>query len=105
MFMNINVEKANEWADLLKALAHPTRVQIVAELLGGTRCVTDIQEFLPASQANVSQHLTVLRYKRVVDFTQKGSQRCYFLVKPELIEGILCHLNIHLVQSHADERG
>ena len=48
-----------------KALAHPTRLQIVAELLKGTKCVTDIQDILPASQSNISQHLTVLRHARI----------------------------------------
>jgi len=56
----VNSDTANVWADVLKALAHPTRLQIVAELLKGTKCVTDIQDILPASQANISQHLTVL---------------------------------------------
>lgn len=90
--MNVAPETANEWADILKALAHPTRVQIVAELLEGTRCVSDMQDILPAKQANVSQHLAVLRYARLVDFTQSGSQRCYFLMRPELIKGILSQL-------------
>uniref|UniRef100_C6E9I5 Transcriptional regulator, ArsR family n=1 Tax=Geobacter sp. (strain M21) TaxID=443144 RepID=C6E9I5_GEOSM len=81
-----------EWAELLKAMAHPTRLQIVAELLKGTRCVNDIQEILPASQANISQHLTVLRNAGVVSFTQDGSQRCYFVSRPKLVSVILSQL-------------
>ncbi len=54
----MDIETATEWAAILKALAHPTRLQIVAELLEGTKCVTDIQDILPASQSNISQHLT-----------------------------------------------
>ena len=75
-------------AAVLKALAHPTRLQIVGELLKGTKCVTDIQDLLPASQANISQHLTVLRHAGLVDFTQSGAQRCYFLLRPELVAGL-----------------
>lgn len=103
--MHVESETANIWADVLKALAHPTRVQIVAELLGGTRCVTDIQDILPARQANVSQHLAVLRYARLVDFTQNGSQRCYFLLRPELIEGVLHHLNAYLTVANGVPKG
>ncbi len=79
----------NYWVTILKALGHPTRLQIVMELLNGTKCVTDIQELLPASQANISQHLTVLRNARIVDFAQDGSQRCYYVCRPELVEGVL----------------
>lgn len=79
----------NYWVTILKALGHPTRLQIVMELLKGTKCVTDIHEILPASQANISQHLTVLRNARIVDFAQDGSQRCYYVCRPELVEGVL----------------
>ncbi len=79
----------NYWVTILKALAHPTRLQIVMELLKGTKCVSDIHEILPSSQANISQHLTVLRNARIVDFAQDGSQRCYYVCRPELVEGIL----------------
>ena len=81
-----------KWADLLKAIAHPTRLQIVAELLKGTKCVNDIQELLPASQANISQHLTVLRNVGIVGFAQDGSQRCYFVSPPKLVATILAQL-------------
>jgi len=79
----------NYWVTILKALGHPTRLQIVIELLKGTKCVTDIHDILPASQANISQHLTVLRNARIVDFAQDGSQRCYYVCRPELVEGVL----------------
>lgn len=80
---------ASEWAEVLKALAHPTRLQIVEELLKGTKCVTDIQEILPASQSNISQHLTVLRNARLVDFVQDGSQRCYYVSRRKLTSAVI----------------
>lgn len=101
--MEVDSETANIWADILKALAHPTRVQIVAELLEGTRCVTDMQDILPVKQPNVSQHLAVLRYAHLIDFTQSGSQRCYFLIYPELMKGVLHHLNVDLTRAISDE--
>lgn len=82
----------NHWVAVLKALGHSTRLLIVMELLKGTKCVTDIHDLLPVSQANISQHLTILRHAGLVDFTQKGAQRCYFLKAPELVEGILALL-------------
>lgn len=85
----MNINTALEWAELLKSIAHPTRLQIVEELLKGTKCVTDIQEILPASQSNISQHLTVLRHAGVVSFAQEGSQRCYYISRPKLVSAVL----------------
>ena len=101
--MDLDQNTADIWADALKALAHPTRLQIVGALLEGTRCVTDMQDILPARQANVSQHLAVLRYARLVDFNQSGSQRCYHLRHPELIKGILQQLSLSLAQPGASK--
>jgi ArsR family transcriptional regulator len=85
----MDADRANEWADLLKAFAHPTRLQILDELRKGTRCVTDMEEILPVTQVNISQHLTVLRNAKLVDFAQDGALRCYYLSRPKLAEGIL----------------
>ena len=75
-------DRAYERAELLKAFAHPTRLQILAELAKGTRCVTDMEDILPVTQVNISQHLTVLRNARLVDFAQDGGTRCYYLSRP-----------------------
>ena len=88
----MDISISHEWAELLKAIAHPTRLQIVVELLKGTKCVTDIQDILPASQSNISQHLTVLRNAGIVSFAQDGSQRCYFVSRPKLVSVILNQL-------------
>ncbi|MGZ9148129.1 MAG: ArsR/SmtB family transcription factor [Candidatus Deferrimicrobiaceae bacterium] len=85
----MDADRAYEWADLLKAFAHPTRLQILDELRKGTQCVTDMEEILPVTQVNISQHLTVLRNAKLVDFAQDGALRCYFLSRPKLVEGIL----------------
>lgn len=76
-------------AELLKALAHPIRLRIVAELLKGTKCVNEIQEILPATQVNISQHLSLLRHAGIVSFARNGSQRCYYVSRPRLVSTIL----------------
>lgn len=62
------------------------------ELRKGTKCVNDIQEILPASQANISQHLTVLRHAGLVDFARDGAQRCYYVSRLTLVATILAQL-------------
>ncbi|MBL8815116.1 MAG: winged helix-turn-helix transcriptional regulator [Planctomyces sp.] len=76
-------------AELLKAFSHPTRLSILQELLAGPRCVTDMEEILPARQANISQHLAVLRHARLVDYAQDGVLKCYYLCRPKLVKDLL----------------
>ena len=76
-------------AELLKACSHPTRLAILQELLAGPKCVTDMEDLLPARQANISQHLAVLRYSRLVDYAQDGALRCYYLSRPKLVQDLL----------------
>jgi ArsR family transcriptional regulator len=76
-------------AELLKAFSHPTRLAILQELLAGPKCVTDMEELLPARQANISQHLAVLRHAKLVDFAQDGALRCYYLCRPQLVDDML----------------
>ena len=76
-------------AELLKAFSHQTRLAILVELVAGPRCVTDMEELLPARQANISQHLSVLRHAKLVDYAQDGALRCYYLCRPKLVEDML----------------
>tara|TARA_R110002096_G_scaffold40335_1_gene109738 strand:+ start:4092 stop:4508 length:417 start_codon:yes stop_codon:yes gene_type:complete len=76
-------------AELLKAFSHATRLAILRELAAGPKCVTDMEELLPARQANISQHLAVLRNVRLVDYAQDGALRCYYLSRPKLVEDML----------------
>lgn len=76
-------------AEVLKAFSHPTRLAILQELAVGPKCVTDMEEILPARQANISQHLAVLRHARLVDYAQDGALRCYYLCRPNLVCDLL----------------
>jgi len=76
-------------AELIKAFAHPTRLLILRELMSGPKCVTDMEDLLPARQANISQHLAVLRFAKLVDYAQNGTLRCYYLARPRLVENFL----------------
>lgn len=71
---------------LLKALAHKTRLAIVAELLKAEKCVGDIEGRLDARQSNISQHLSVLRWAGIVACRTEGKTRCYYLKDPENME-------------------
>ncbi|MDA8174180.1 MAG: metalloregulator ArsR/SmtB family transcription factor [Nitrospiraceae bacterium] len=75
--------------ELLKTVAHPVRIKILEELSTGVKCVSDFEEFLGINQPNVSQHLSALRGKGIIDYYVDGRLRCYFLVDaliPDLLE-------------------
>ncbi len=82
-----------DMANMLKALAHPTRLAILKTLLPGPKCVTDVCELCEASQPNVSQHLALLRHEGVVKYFDEGKNRCYFLTQPNRMKMILAALS------------
>ena len=67
----------------------PTGQSEKGDFQRAVKCVTDMEDLLPARQANISQHLAVLRYSRLVDYAQDGALRCYYLSRPELVRALL----------------
>ncbi len=89
-------------AEVFQALAHPTRIAIV-ELLRdeASVSVSRICERLRLEQANVSQHLAVLRSKQIVVGRKDGSQVLYSLRHPIL--GKILNLLEKYFRSHAND--
>jgi DNA-binding transcriptional ArsR family regulator len=58
---------------ILKALANPTRLNIVLSLSKGAATVTDLTEFLELRQSIVSQQLGILRSSGIVQGFREGS--------------------------------
>ncbi|MHB1500499.1 MAG: ArsR/SmtB family transcription factor [Candidatus Dormibacteria bacterium] len=73
-------------AYLCKALAHPTRLLIIDELRDGPRSVGELCLRLGLPQSNLSQHLGILRAKRLVSHRRDGSTVYYQVKDPRLIE-------------------
>jgi DNA-binding transcriptional ArsR family regulator len=72
-------------ADVFQALAHPTRIAII-ELLGNRELSAgDLIEELGMEQANVSQHLAVLRSRQLVVNRKAGNQVFYSVRDPILL--------------------
>lgn len=79
-------------AALLKALAHPVRLEIVDMLRQGEICVCHIEAALKRRQAYISQQLMVLREAGLVESRKDGLQVFYRLAAPEVGEllTVLC---------------
>ena len=67
-------ESLEELAECLKVLTHPVRIRILEELKGKSICVNELCQRIGASQSNISQHLTLLRYQ---GWIKKRRERVY----------------------------
>jgi DNA-binding transcriptional ArsR family regulator len=71
-------------AQFFRALAHPTRIQILEALVRRDRTVQELQEELALDQPIVSQQLAVLRHQGIVSARKEGSSVRYALRDPLL---------------------
>lgn len=89
--------ETNEMAEILKALGHPARLEIVKILMGLSTCVCgEIVEVLPLAQSTVSKHLSELKKVGIIKGTVSGNNICYCLDE-EIIQKVQKFIN--LVQS------
>ena len=69
-------EKVEDVSALLKSISHPTRLMILCLLQQGELSVGEIRAALDTTDANVSQHLTILRNQGIVK-SRKDSNFIY----------------------------
>ena len=75
-------------AEIFQALAHPTRIAILDLLREGELTVGSFVERLNLEQANLSQHLAILRAKQMVT-TRKVGNQVFYAVRDPLIWKVL----------------
>lgn len=71
-------------AELLKALAHPTRLCIVHGLMENECNVNKIKECLDLPQSTVSQQLGILRNKGIIEGRRTGTEICYSVTNSQV---------------------
>lgn len=84
-------------ANIIKALAHPTRLFIVDELSRGERCVCELTEMVGVEMPTVSRHLRQLKSVGILEDEKRGSQVFYRLRVPCVLNFFKC---IEAVQSN-----
>ena len=69
----------------LKAMAHPLRLKILC-ILGGVKetSVQDLVDMVGTSQSNISQHLSILRDKGILE-SRKDANKVYYRIGDERI--------------------
>jgi DNA-binding transcriptional ArsR family regulator len=63
----------------LKAMAHPARLMILHLLSESERSVGELEKLLEVSQANLSQHLNLMKDKKLLSSRRAGNQVYYRL--------------------------
>ncbi|MEW6674930.1 MAG: metalloregulator ArsR/SmtB family transcription factor [Nitrospirota bacterium] len=76
----------NLQADICKTLGNPKRLEIIDALCDGELTVTELVERLGIPKANVSQHLAILRSKRLVVTRREGLNIYYSIANPKIIK-------------------
>lgn len=77
-------------ADLCRTMGSPIRIEIIESLGDGEKTVGEFCQRLGLRQANVSQHLAVLRHRRMVVTRKEGTSVFYRVSNPKIVEA--CNL-------------
>ena len=81
---------------LLKAMSNEHRLMILCQLIGGEKCVTELEHMVGLSQSAISQHLARLRGDTLVRTRRDGQAIFYSLAGTattsviETLHGIFC---------------
>ena len=90
-FKDLSTESLEKAAGMLKAMAHPVRMSIVACLEDGNKkTVTEIHKQLGIEQSTASHHLGILKDKSVLASSREGKNTWYFLKHKSLKTVLSC---------------
>jgi len=73
-------------AEVCKSMANPTRLKIMNLLREGEKSVEELKKRLGLPKANLSQHLSILRQRRIVSTRRAGLNIYYKVTNPKMIK-------------------
>jgi len=82
----MNDHDVNNVAALLKTMAHPFRLKILCLLQDREMSVGELREALQTTNANVSQHLAILRNKDIISYRKDANFIFNKIADPRIIE-------------------
>ncbi|MBI3606591.1 MAG: winged helix-turn-helix transcriptional regulator [Nitrospirae bacterium] len=91
-------------AEVCKIFSHPKRLQIIEALRDTELTVSEVIAKLNIPKANVSQHLAVLRQKKVVATRREGLNIYYRIANPKIIQACDLMRQVLLEQLKEGER-
>ncbi len=82
-------------AEVLKALAQPTRLKILEFLRRGERCICEIIPAVGGEQSNISRHISLMQKGRLVTTRKDGVKVMVKVTDPKIFV-ILDQVNVFL---------
>jgi len=82
-------------AEILKALAQPTRLKILEILRNGEKCICEIVPAINGEQSNISRHISLMQKSHLVT-TRKDGVKVMVKVKDPKIFEILDNISLLL---------
>ena len=73
-------------AEMCKVFSNPVRLEILNLLRDKELSVTELIEITKLSQANISQHLSIMKSKGIVTSNRKGKNIYYKLTNPKIVK-------------------
>ncbi len=73
-------------AELFKALGHPVRLRILELLMSGEKTVSELQVALEIEASSVSQQLSLMRARQLVDTRKNGTSVFYTVRDPSIFD-------------------
>ena len=89
-------------AEIIAAVGHPIRLEILDFLRNGEQCVCDVAANVGAKRSNVSRHLAVLAKAGVVECRKDGLRALYRLKTPCALRFFNCATRV--IREQARER-
>ena len=89
-------------AEILKALAQPTRLKIIDFLRDGERCVCEIFPAIAEEQSNTSRHLSMMLSAGVLSRRKDGLKIYYKIKQPEVLQ--IVDIVTHIVKQEISVR-
>lgn len=83
----MNDKNIIEMAKMLKTMAHPIRLKILCLLQDGEMTVGEIHRQVQTTNANVSQHLNILRNQGIIDYRKDAN-----FIRNQISEGRVVEL-------------
>ncbi len=100
--MNADKERYRIQVEFCKSMAHPIWLEVIDLLKTRSLTVKEIADEVGVRQANLSQHLAVLRDRGVVQSARKGNNVIYSLANRKVVDA--CTLIREILMETADRR-
>lgn len=75
-------KKYQKRSEIIKALAHPTRLFIIDFLADGEKCVCEIVEQVGVDISTISKHLLIMKNAGLIESEKRGLNVFYKMICP-----------------------